>query len=115
MANHGEDASKFRDAQIAKVQTSVEKAEQRLRFARNDLERIRTLSASGLIARQSVEEAEHEVAVREELEEAQSATKMALHDSPDARKERDVAAQEFSRAQGRLRVLMAGSRPEEVR
>jgi len=114
--NMFEDARQFRDAQIAKVKTAVEKAEQRLQFARNDLDRIRTLSVSGLVARISVEEAEHEVAVREsELEEARSSTKMALaDDTPDARKERDLAAQEFRRAEGRLRVLMAGSRPEEV-
>jgi putative peptide zinc metalloprotease protein len=114
--NMYEQASRFRDAQIAKVQTSVEKAEQRLRFARNDLERIKTLFTSGLVARKSVEDAEHEVVVRErELEEARSSAKMALSDdSPDARKEQDLAAQEFSRAEGRLRVLMAGSRPEEV-
>jgi putative peptide zinc metalloprotease protein len=115
--NMFEDAARFRDAQIAKVTTAVEKAAQRLQFARNDLDRIQRLSASGLVARSSVEEAEHEVAVREsELEEARSSTKMALaDDSPDARKERDLAAQEFSRAEGRLRVLMAGSRPEEVK
>jgi putative peptide zinc metalloprotease protein len=112
-----EDASKFRAAQIAKVQTSVAKAEQRLQFVRNDLERIQALFVSGLVARKSVEEAEHEVAVRErELEEAQSSARMAFSDdSPDARKERDVAAQEFSRAEGRLRVLMAGSRPGEIK
>jgi putative peptide zinc metalloprotease protein len=115
--NMFEDARQFRDAQIAKVKTAVEKAEQRLQFARNDLDRVRTLFVSGLVARISVEEAEHEVAVREsELEEARSSTKMALaDDSPDARKERDLAAQEFRRAEGRVRVLMAGSRPEEVK
>jgi multidrug resistance efflux pump len=118
---HGEtmyaDASRFRDAQIAKVQMSVEKAEQRLRFARNDLERIQALFASALVARKSMEEAEHEVAVRErEVEEARFTAKMALSDDrADAQKERDVAVQEFSRAAGRLRVLMAGSRPEEVK
>jgi putative peptide zinc metalloprotease protein len=112
-----EDAGRFRDAQISRVQTSVEKAEQRLQFARNDLDRVQTLAAAGLVARTNLEQAEHEVAVRErELEEARSSARMAISDeNTDARKERDVAAQEFSRAEGRLRLLMAGSRPEEVK
>jgi putative peptide zinc metalloprotease protein len=112
-----EEARQLRDAEIAKMKTAVERAEQRLQFARRDLSRIQTLSVSGLVSRSSVEAVEHEVAVREsELEEARSATKMALaDDSPEARKERDLAAQEFGRAEGRLRVLMAGSRAEELK
>jgi putative peptide zinc metalloprotease protein len=112
-----EDASRFRDAQVAKMQTSVQTAEERLRFARSDLERVRTLAVSGLVSRQSVEQAEHETAVLErDVEEARAAARMALSDdSAEARKERDVAAQEFSRAEGRLRVLLAGSRAEEIK
>ena len=111
-----EDANRFREAQVAKVQTSVETAEERLRFGRSDLERVQTLAASGLVARQIVEQAEHQVAVLErDLEEARSSAKMALsEDSAEARKERDLAAQESSRAEGRLRVLLAGSRTEEI-
>ena len=111
-----EDASRFRAAQVAKMQTSVQAAEERLRFARSDLERVRTLAVAGLVSRQSVEQAEHEAAVLErDVEEARAAAKMALaDDSSDARKERDLAAQEFSRAEGRLRVLLAGSRTEEI-
>jgi putative peptide zinc metalloprotease protein len=118
---HGEnmyaDANRFQAAQIAKVEMSVEKAEQRLQFARTELDRIQALSRAALVARKSVEESEHEVAVRErEVEEARFSAKMAVSDDrADARKERDLAAQEFSRAAGRLRVLMAGSRPEEVK
>jgi putative peptide zinc metalloprotease protein len=112
-----EDASRFRDAQVAKMQTSVQTAEERLRFARNDLERVRTLAVSGLVSRQSVEQAEHEAVVLErDVEEARAAARMALSDdSAEARKERDHAAQEFSRAEGRLRVLLAGSRVEEIK
>jgi multidrug resistance efflux pump len=112
-----EDASRFQEAQVAKMQTSVETAEERLRFARVDLERVRTLAASGLVARQTVEEAEHQVAVLERgLEEARSAARMAVSDdSAEARKERDLAAQELSRAEGRLRLLLAGSRAEEIK
>jgi multidrug resistance efflux pump len=111
-----QDASQFRAAEISKVQTSVEKAEQRLQFARNDLDRLQRLFASALVARKTVDEAEQEVSVRQkELEEVQAAAKMVLSDdSAEAQKERDITAQEFSRAEGRLRVLMAGSRPEEI-
>ena len=111
-----EDASRIRAAEVVKVQTSIEKAEQRLQFARNDFDRLRTLFASALVSRKSVEEAEETVIIRQkELEEARAAAKMVLADnSTDARKERDIATQEFSRAEGRLRVLLAGSRPEEI-
>jgi putative peptide zinc metalloprotease protein len=119
--DHGDDmlqyAGRYRDAQVAKMQTAVETADQRLQFARTDLTRVQALATAGLVPRQSVDEAEHQVAVLERgLDEARSAAKMALaDDSPDARKERDLAAQEVSRAEGRLRVLLAGSRPEEIK
>jgi putative peptide zinc metalloprotease protein len=118
---HGEQmyegASRFRDAELAKSQTSVEKAEQRLQFARNELDRLRTLFDSALVSRKTVEETEELVTVRQkELEEAQGSAKMVVaHDMSDARRERDLTNQELRRAQGRLRVLLAGSRPEEIK
>jgi putative peptide zinc metalloprotease protein len=112
-----EGANRFRDAELAKSQTSVEKAEQRLQFARNELRRLRTLFDSALVSRKTVEETEELVTVRQkELEEAQGSAKMVVAgDLSDARKERDLTSQELGRAQGRLRVLLAGSRPEEIK
>jgi putative peptide zinc metalloprotease protein len=112
-----EDAGRVRAAEIAKTQTSVEKAEQRLRFARSELERLERMFAAELVARTSVEQAQQEVAVcQKELEEARAAATMVRSDnSADAHKERDLATQEFSRAEGRLHVLLAGSRPEEIK
>jgi putative peptide zinc metalloprotease protein len=111
-----QEASRLREAEIARSRTSVEKAEQQLQFARNELARHRRLFNAALISRQALEASEELVTVRQkELEEAQgSATMAAVGDRSSAQRERDVARQELGRAEGRLRVLLAGSRPEEV-
>jgi putative peptide zinc metalloprotease protein len=112
-----DDAGKFRVAEIAKMQTAIDKAEQRLVFAQNQLERVKKLASSSLVPRRSVEEAEEDVTVRQkELEEAQAASKMVLsNDVSAAQKERDISRQEVDQAEGRLRILLAGTRPEEIR
>jgi multidrug resistance efflux pump len=111
------EAQRFRGAEIARSQTSVEKAEHRLEFARNELGRRRTLFESALVSRQALEESEELVAIRQkELGEAQGSAEMVVAgDMSNAQRERDLARQEFGRAQGRLRVLLAGSRPEEIK
>jgi multidrug resistance efflux pump len=111
-----QEANRLREAEIARSRTSVQKAEQQLQFARNELVRHRTLFNAALVSRQTLEASEELVAVREkEVEEAQgSATMAAVGDRSNVQRERDLARQELGRAEGRLRVLLAGSRPEEV-
>jgi len=111
-----ESATRFRAAELSKIRSSVEKAEQRLVFAQNDLDRATKLFAATLVPRKSIDDAEQEVMLRrKELAEARAAADMVLSDDiVDARKERDLAAQEFERTQGKLKMLLAGSRPEEI-
>ena len=73
------------EAQVAT--TAVEKAGDRLAYARGQLDRLKKLYSERLLSEDKLEEGEEQVSVRQkELEEAQ----------------------------GRLRVLEAGSRPEEI-
>jgi putative peptide zinc metalloprotease protein len=73
------------EVQVAR--TGVEKAEDRLAYSQAQLDRLRKLFAERLLSEDKLEESEEQVSVRQkELEEAQ----------------------------GRLQVLQAGSRPEEV-
>ncbi|HEV8375199.1 MAG TPA: efflux RND transporter periplasmic adaptor subunit, partial [Candidatus Polarisedimenticolia bacterium] len=67
--------------------TAVEKAGDRLTYARAQLDRLRTLFDDGLLSKDKLEEAEELVSVRQN---------------------------EIQEAQGKLRVLEAGSRPEEI-
>jgi len=111
-----EDAGRMHAAELAKAQTAAEKAEQRLAYAKTELGRLEALFASGLVPRKDVETAGYELAVRQkELEEVQAALTIVMADDFSAvRKERDLARQDVERGQGRLKVLLAGSRPEEV-
>ena len=67
--------------------TAVEKAGDRLTYARAQLDRLRTLFDDGLLSKDKLEEAEELVSVRQKEQEE---------------------------AQGKLLVLEAGSRPEEI-
>jgi putative peptide zinc metalloprotease protein len=67
--------------------TAVEKAGDRLAYTRSQLARSKSLYDDGLLSKDKLEEAEEQVSVRQK---------------------------ELEDAQGRLKVLQAGSRPEEI-
>jgi len=76
-----------RAEELSLARTGLEKAQERLRYGRGKREMLNALFEQNLVSRKELGEAEEEVAVRQkELEEAD----------------------------GRLRMLMAGSRPEEI-
>lgn len=76
-----------RSEEVLLAQTTVAKAENRLKYARGQKARMAVLFEQGVLSRTSLDEAEEDVSVKEkELEEAQ----------------------------GKLQVLLAGSRPEEI-
>jgi len=103
-------------ARLSKARTDLAKTEEQLKYGRNDVQRVRRLFDGALIARRELEEAEERGAVREkEMEAAQAELRMVLADDLGGiRKEVVVAQKEFEEAKGRLTVLLAGSRAEEI-
>jgi len=76
-----------RREEIDLARTSVAKAEERLKYARSELERDKALAAIQLLSQKELEQAEEQVAVR---------------------------AKELQAAGEELTLLLAGSRPEEI-
>ena len=103
-------------AQRSKAETAVQKADERLKYARNDLARFRALFQAELVSRKQIEEVEERVAMRErEVEEAQAELRTILADDlAQVRKDLAVAEKEVEVAEGRLKVLLAGTRREEI-
>ncbi len=111
-----EEARRIHGSQLSKSNSSAEKAEERLKYAKTHLERTRVLFRDGLTSKKEIDEAEEQLAVREkELAEARAEQKMVLSDELAAsRQALAVAKKELEEAQGRLKLLLAGSRPEEI-
>lgn len=110
------EATRMRAERLAKAKTTVEKAEERLKYARSYRDIFQSLFEEKAVSRKQIEEAEEEVAVRgKELGEAQADLKLVLaEDLADIRKELAVTEKELEEAKGKLKVLLAGSRPEEI-
>ena len=117
-----EEAERMQAARHAKATADVAMAEERLRYARNDLVRSRALFEGELVSRRTLEEAQERVAVTDrELTAARadlaavSAGDLSLTgDLVGFRKDFAVAQKETEEARARLRLLEAGSRPEEI-
>jgi multidrug efflux pump subunit AcrA (membrane-fusion protein) len=110
------EAQRLHATRLAKAKADLAKAEERLKYARNDQERSRTLFGVELISRRQYEEAEERVAVRaQEMEAAQAELRMVIADDlSEARREMAVATVESEEAATKLKLLEAGSRPEEI-
>lgn len=76
-----------RQEEIELARTRVEKARERVKYARSALDRIQTLFRENLASRQEIEEVEEQLALR---------------------------GKEIEEAENELRLLLAGSRPEEI-
>ena len=115
-SNRYREATEMHAAQLARRQTTLEKAEERLKYATNDLNRLRALFRAELISRKQLDEAEELAAVRQkELGEARAdLNAVSADDLAEVRKELAVADREREVAQNRLRLLLAGARPEEI-
>ncbi len=117
-----EEAERMQTARLAKATADVAVAEERLRYARNDLVRSRALFEGELVSRRALEESQERAAVGDkELAAARaefaavSAGDLSLTgDLAGFRKELAVAQKEVEEARARLRLLEAGSRPEEI-
>jgi multidrug resistance efflux pump len=76
-----------RSEEVDLAQTSAAKAEERLKYARSELERNKSLAALQLVSQKELEQAEEQVAVRDK---------------------------ELQEARQQLKLLLAGSRPEQI-
>lgn len=91
-------------------------ADTRVQYAGKDLDRLRELFKGGLISRMQLEQREEEVRLREkELEAARAELAMVDADELSALGgELALARTAVEHAEGKLRVMVAGSRPEEI-
>jgi len=94
----------------------VAKAEERLRYKRSNLERMRHLRATDLISLRDLELAEEDAVVREkELDEARAELQITRADDlADVGKELAVAKTALDEAGSKLDKLLAGSRHEMI-
>jgi multidrug resistance efflux pump len=111
-----QEAQQMQAEGISRAEATVEKAQERLNYARSYLGRFEALIEEKVVSRMQIEEAREQVAVREqELKEAQAEREMVLADDFAAVQELvAVAEKEEEEAAGRLAVLLMGSRPEEI-
>ncbi len=115
-AERYEEAGRIHATRVTKSKASVETAENRLRYARNDLTRFKQLFETGLASKKQFEEAEEQVVMREkELELAEAELLSISADAQsDIRQDVAVAARQIQEASARVKVLLAGSRPETI-
>src|SRR5438093_3203019 len=111
-----EEAAQMRAVRHAKAKATIQKAEERLEYARNDLERLKTLFLEGVIPKRELEGAEDLVSLRQkEKEEAQAEIDMVLADNlTEMRKEVAVAEEGLRETEAGLKLLLSGSRREEI-
>ncbi|TLY18594.1 MAG: HlyD family efflux transporter periplasmic adaptor subunit, partial [Nitrospirae bacterium] len=111
-----DEAIRLRGERQAQAEATVDKSKDRLKYAQQNFERLKPLYEKGFIARKELDEVEEPVTVRgREAEEAQASLNQVLYDDlADFQKELAVTEKELDEAQGRLSVLLAGSRKEEI-
>jgi len=110
------EAQQMRSEQIAKLQATVRRIEDSLRYKQTQYERFKTLWGVQLVSRKEYEDAEELMVITgRQLEEARAELAMTMADDlGDLRKELALAQTQAAEALGRQTVLVAGSRPEEI-
>lgn len=115
-AKRYEEAKRMLLERIAKARNSVAKGEEQLRYAERERERIAGLKNRKFIPASRYDAFEQRVVIRRiELAEAHANLKMALaEDLAEARQALAVAKKLVVQAEARLKILLAGSRAENV-
>jgi len=111
-----EEAVRLQAARRSSAELATKAAEERLTYARTDLERSNQLFRLGLVSRSQIEERQQQVRLlQNELERAgEELTLATAGDAAQLRQEVAVSAKEAEQSERRLQVLMAGSRREEI-
>jgi multidrug resistance efflux pump len=110
------EGQRIKTERLAKAKIAVKKAEERLKFAQNNLNRFKAFWQENIFSRRELEDAEEQAAVRQkELEEAKAELQLVLADElSEARTELAVSEKEAAQARAKLDIKLAGSRKEEV-
>jgi putative peptide zinc metalloprotease protein len=111
-----EEAERIRMTRLSRAEATARAAEERLQYTSSDRNRLKELFAKGLISRKQLDDAEQEVVLRErELEVAQAERSLVSADTlAEARQEVAVTQTQMQEAGGKLKLLLAGARPEAV-
>jgi putative peptide zinc metalloprotease protein len=114
--NRYTEARRMHAERLAKAMTVIEKAEERLKYALGYLSLYQPLFAEKIVSGKQLREAEEQVAVRaKELAEAQGEWKvMVVADLAELRQAVALAERQQKEAKGKLDILLAGSRREEI-
>jgi multidrug resistance efflux pump len=115
-ARRYEEAGRMRGEKLVRQETTVAKAEERLKYKRSNRDRMRALLAKDMVSVKDFEQAEEEAVVKEkELDEARSELQITLADDlAELRKEMALAETGLAEARGKQAKLLAGSRGEEI-
>jgi multidrug efflux pump subunit AcrA (membrane-fusion protein) len=100
----------------SRAESGMTAAETRLHYEQKNLERIRELFKAGLISRMDLDRSEEQVRLRQrELEGARADVALIMSDNlSQLAGDFAVAKQSVKENEGRLRVLLAGNRPETI-
>jgi multidrug resistance efflux pump len=111
-----EEAKRIHATRLARSETATKTAEERLQYAGKDLDRLQGLFQIGIASRKQLEDSQESARMREkELEIARVEWQLVSEDNlADLQKELAVAQKQVEEAEGRLRVLRAGSRTEAI-
>lgn len=111
-----EQAKQMHATKLARSLVAIKIAEERLRSAGSERDRLQDLFRTGIVSRRQFEESVELAHLRErELEIAQAEWKLLSDDDlADLQKELGITQKEAEEAAGRLTVLQAGSRPEAI-
>jgi putative peptide zinc metalloprotease protein len=111
-----DEAGRIRGTRLSKSEAAVKVARERLEYRRAEMRRVHELFASGLVSQKQLEESKHEAAVAEkELEAAQAEFQIvSADDLAETGQEAAVSQMQADEAASRLKLLLAGSRPEAL-
>ena len=111
-----DEAGRIRSTRLSKSDASVKAAEERLQFRRAELRRLTELAGKGLVAQKQLEESQHEVVLADkELEAARADFQIVTADDlGEPRQELAVTETQVDEVGGKLKLLLAGSRPEAL-
>jgi putative peptide zinc metalloprotease protein len=111
-----DEAGRIRGTRLSKSEATVKAAQERLQFKRAELRRLTELFGSGLIPQKQLEESRYEAALAEkELEAAQADRQtVSADDLAETGQDLAVTRKQVDEASGRLKLLLAGSRPETL-
>jgi multidrug resistance efflux pump len=111
-----DEARRLRGSRRFRAEAAVTAAETRLQYATKDVERLKALFDGGLVSRSQFEQSEEQIRLREkELEAAQAEVAIVVDDElSQLAGDLAVATTAVEEAEGKLKVVVAGNRPEAI-